>query len=174
MARTKALTDKQRNIGARNRANAQKCTGPRTAAGKARSAGNALTHGLCAATPRDARDVADREARAEVLAEILEPGDALEAALVHRVAAALQRLEKCDHLEAQAFDAGLRADQRDDGDILVNDKRCRGAFAMLTRYRASAAHDLRATLAQLREGRRRDAERNQKEEIPNNDNDLPG
>lgn len=39
---------------AANRANAQKSTGPRTAAGKARAAGNSRRHGLTAAPPADA------------------------------------------------------------------------------------------------------------------------
>jgi len=135
-------TDKELAIRERNRANAQKSTGPRTAAGRARSAMNALTHGLRAETPRDEADVADRARRAALLADTLGPADAFEAALIHRMAAAFHRLEKADHLESQAFDAAVVLRQPTAGAILTHQQRVQAGFAAINRYRATAQQDL--------------------------------
>ena len=102
---------------ARNRANAQKSTGPRTAAGKARASRNAITHGL--AGPVDGAEVANRDRRAAALALEIAPGGAVEAALVERLAAAFQRLEKADHLEAQLFDGCIPLGRRAAGDAAL-------------------------------------------------------
>jgi hypothetical protein len=135
-------TEKELNIRARNRANARKSTGPRTAAGKRRSAMNALTPGLRAQTPRDEADVADRARRAALLADTLEPEDDFEAALVHRMASAFQRLEKADHLESQAFDSAVVLRETTPGAIVTNQQRVQAGFAAINRYRATAQQDL--------------------------------
>jgi hypothetical protein len=135
-------TDKEIAIRARNRANAQKSTGPRTAAGKARSAMNALTHGLRAETPRDEADVADRARRAALLMETFAPTDAFETALVHRMAAAFQRLERADHLESQAFDSAVMLKEPTPGAIITQQQRVQAGFSAINRYRATAQQDL--------------------------------
>ena len=135
-------TEKERNIRDRNRANARKSTGPRTAAGKTRAAMNALTHGLRAETPRDEADVEDRAARAALLARTLEPADDFEVALVHRMAAAFQRLEKADHLESQAFDSAVQLRPTTAGAIVTQQQRVQTGFAAINRYRATAQQDL--------------------------------
>src|SRR4051812_16152639 len=53
------------DISARNRANAQHSTGPKTPAGKGRSAQNARTHGLTATTPPPDLPVPDPTAQLE-------------------------------------------------------------------------------------------------------------
>ena len=98
-----------------NRRNARKSTGPRSAAGKAASAANALSHGLTAAS-----DVllADESADAfacmqrDVLAD-LAPQDALQAMLARRIVMLLWRLDRAARLEAELFVHGELAAKRD-------------------------------------------------------------
>ncbi len=138
----RALTGKQLAIRERNRASAQKSTGPRTVAGKARSARNALTHGLTAESPRDEADVADRAQRAALLIETFQPADDFELALIHRMAAAFQRLERADHLESQALDSAFSLRPRTAGAVLANQTRMQTGFSAINRYRATAQTDL--------------------------------
>jgi hypothetical protein len=158
---TRRLTEKEKERRARNRANAKASTGPRTAAGKARASRNAITHGLTARGPIDEAEAADRDRRAAALARDLEPESDVERALVDRLAAAFQRLEKSDHLEAQVFDGAFRLGDVPPGVILSKQPHCRQTFAVLNRYRATAAGELSHTLRLLeglREARRRAAE----------------
>jgi len=161
-------TDKEVTIRTRNRANARKSTGPRTAAGKTRAAMNALTHGLRAETPRDEADVEDRARRTALLADTLEPEDAFEQALVHRMAAAFQRLEKADHLESQAFDSAAQLRATTPGAIVTNQQRVQTGFAAINRYRATAQQDLFNAYRMLEVYRReRDRDAGEVRELPN-------
>lgn len=135
-------TSKEIAIRERNRRNAQKSTGPRTRAGKRRSALNALTHGLRAESPRDAADMEDRERRAEVLMVTFDPEDDFETALVHRMASAFQRLERADHLESQALDSAIVVSKPTTGRILTNQRQIQASFGAINRYRATAQRDL--------------------------------
>ena len=86
---------------AANRANAQKSTGPRTPEGKARSALNALTHGLTAITPvLPDEDPTTYEALRQRLFEQYRPVLALEAELVEALANTLWRLRRVGPMEA--------------------------------------------------------------------------
>jgi hypothetical protein len=88
-----------------NRLNATKSTGPRTAAGKATSASNALTHGLTAARiliPGESADAFAALSRA--LHDELAPQGALEELLVERITGMLWRLRRVPQ-----FEAGLMA-----------------------------------------------------------------
>ena len=62
--RRKAVTGKRRDIIARDAAKAQKCTGIKTAKGKAPPAHHALVHGFCAAAPGVIDEPAPEEPRA--------------------------------------------------------------------------------------------------------------
>ncbi|MEO1093060.1 MAG: hypothetical protein AAFX81_20770 [Pseudomonadota bacterium] len=133
-------TAKQLAILERNGASARASTGPRTVAGKAKAARNALTHGLRAEGGRDVEDVADRLARAELLVETFQPEDAFEEALLHRMAAAFHRLEKADHLESQTLDVSLG--ELSPGQVLSRLGKVQSGFAAINRYRATAQTDL--------------------------------
>jgi len=152
------LTAKERERTQRNRANARASTGPKTAAGKGRASRNAITHGLTARGPVDEAEVADRDRRAAALALEIAPEGDVEVALVDRLAAAFQRLEKADHLEAQLFDSAFRLGDVPPGMLLYRQTDCRQTLAVLNRYRATAAGEMIQTLRTLeglREGRRR-------------------
>ena len=113
---------------AASRANGAKSRGPRTAEGKARSAQNALKHGLSARKhvllPDDSR--AEFKALEGALLEELRPEGALQTLLVHRLVAAAWRLARADRLEFGLLtgDGALESPGR----VLVRDGRAAGVL----------------------------------------------
>jgi hypothetical protein len=100
---------------AANRANAQASTGPRSEEGKARSAQNALKHGLCA--ERLLLDGEEPEAwealRADYLARLAPHGEA-EERLAERIAQLAFRRERGSVAEAAAWRGYARGGSIDD------------------------------------------------------------
>ncbi len=95
------MTEKQLSA---NRANAARSTGPRTQAGKAKSAGNALKHGLTAERAIfPGEDPAEYAAFRDQLMLEQAPTCALGAALVDRLASTLWRLRRVPYLETAFF-----------------------------------------------------------------------
>ena len=96
-----------------NRLNAQKSTGPRTEAGKAVVAQNAVRHGLLSEkTVISGEDPGQFESyRAMLLAE-LHPAGAMEAILAERIVGLAWRLRRADRLQAEVFDTLLAKDDR--------------------------------------------------------------
>ena len=139
---TRVVAHNRRALVARNRASAAKSTGPRTAAGKAVSSKNALTQGLTAQTPRDEQAVADRDRRIADPAAVVAPRDACEQGLVARLAPALQRLERADHLESRSFELALPIGPQSPCAILTLSARCRHAFEVINRDRATAVQEI--------------------------------
>ncbi|HKX07433.1 MAG TPA: hypothetical protein VJN67_04535 [Stellaceae bacterium] len=94
---------------AANRLNAQKSTGPKTAAGKARVAQSALWHGLTAASlvvlDEDAADFDDFH---DCLTRDLEPRGTFECALVERIAVLSWRLRRVAKAEAALINRSAR------------------------------------------------------------------
>ena len=89
-----------------NRANATKSTGPKTAAGKARSRWNAHKHGLTAETLTLAgEDVGDFEELRDALVARFGPRCVLEAELVDRLSGILWRLRRAPSFEAAILKA---------------------------------------------------------------------
>src|SRR5262245_25344994 len=87
-----------------NRRNAENSTGPRTEAGKQRSARNALRHGLTAETVvLPLEDAEDYQAFEEAVLAGFEPETAVERELVLRVAALLWRLRRAGSIETGLF-----------------------------------------------------------------------
>jgi hypothetical protein len=97
------------SLAERNRANARKSTGPRSAAGKAIASRNALRHGVLADTPviPDLEQPADWQEHRSGILDALHPDGALEVALAERIALALWRLARL----ARAEQASVALDQ---------------------------------------------------------------
>ena len=86
---------------AASRKNGAKSQGPKTPEGKARSARNALKHGLCAENHLvSAEDEQEYEALEAALFGELAPVGVLQAVLVRRIVRAAWRLERADRLAA--------------------------------------------------------------------------
>jgi len=84
-----------------NRANAQHSTGPRTAAGKARSSLNALSHGLTASSPvLPSEDRAAYDQHCRQLFDEYQPATPTETELVQELADTSWRLRRIPLLEA--------------------------------------------------------------------------
>ena len=166
-----------------NRRNAAKSTGPRTAEGKAISAGNAVTHGLLAGQvvlPDESHEHfgAFRE---EFMGD-LSPIGALENVLADRAAAMVWRLRRAAKFEERMIDAELELDRAggftveimgldDEGektkDAGLSDRRtaavkattscmAKGTYAKICRYEC---HIERAMYRALHELQRRQARR---------------
>ena len=94
-------TEKQRSA---NRENAQKSTGPKTLAGKARSARNAIQHGLyCQEVVLPWEDAAAYEELEQSFWDTCNPVDAIEAALVRQMTAAEWKLQRTQRGEAHGL-----------------------------------------------------------------------
>ncbi len=153
-----------------NRSNAQKSTGPRTAAGKTIVSRNAVKHGLCG---RDivihGEDPGEFESyRDRMLAE-LDPLDEIESDLAERIVSLSWRLQRAERLQAAAFDS-LYAQQRHcvaeqldkkqdaDGDstfgrALVRDFANNRVLDRLLMYERRIEHSLYRTMAELKRHR---------------------
>ncbi|MGH8722887.1 MAG: hypothetical protein ACREU4_12935, partial [Burkholderiales bacterium] len=128
---------------AASRRNGARSRGPKTPAGKARSAQNALKHGLraqkCIVLPGE-RASAFEAFEAALLAE-LAPEGALQAVLAQRVVAASWRLARAERLEAELFAQNM-LDGRGLGLALIRDCNGARAFDTLLRYRGGTLAEL--------------------------------
>jgi hypothetical protein len=148
-------------VGARalaSRRNGAKSRGPKTAAGRARSARNALKHGLRAQTVLLGDEDPARFAKfaAGMRAE-LAPSSPLQAELVARITVAAWRARRADRLEAALLGRYLGADPQHRGDPqealgagLIRDGHGPRALQTLVRYRGSALAELFRALGALR------------------------
>jgi hypothetical protein len=134
-----------------SRRNGAKSCGPKTPEGKARSAQNALKHGLrsqkhIVLPGESAAEFAALEAS---LLEELAPQGALQAVLARRVAAAAWRLERAERIEAELFEHYLRGD-RNLGVALIRDGNGARSFDTLLRYRGGTLAELWRALRTLK------------------------
>jgi hypothetical protein len=133
-----------------SRKNGARSRGPKTAAGKARSAQNALRHGLRAEkyvvlADEDADEFGALEAALE---DELAPAGALQRFLARRVACAAWRLMRAERLEVELF-AERRAHQGGLGLALIRDGNGSRSFETLLRYRGAAQAELWRALRTL-------------------------
>ncbi len=134
-----------------SRRNGAKSCGPKTPGGKARSAQNALKHGLRAQKhmvlpSENAAEFAELEA---ALMEELAPEGALQSALAQRVVAAVWRLSRAERLEADLFALNQLAGWSL-GHALIRDGNGARSFDTLLRYRGGALAELWRALRTLK------------------------
>jgi len=134
-----------------SRRNGARSRGPKTPEGKARSAENALKHGLRAQKHivLPSEDAAEFEALEAALMEELAPEGALQSVLAQRIVAATWRLSRAERLEAELFAENHLAG-RSLGLALIRD--CNGArsFDTLLRYRGGTLAELWRALRTLK------------------------
>ena len=140
-----------------SRKNGAKSRGPKTPEGKARSAQNALKHGMRAlryvVLPDE--DGVEFQALEAALVEELAPVGALQLVLVRRVAMAAWRLARADRLEVELF-AERRWEDAGVGMALIRDGNGTRSFETLLRYRGAAMAEFwRALQAPSRRSRPR-------------------
>jgi hypothetical protein len=134
-----------------SRKNGAKSCGPKTPEGKARSAQNALKHGLRSQkhVVLPGESAAEFEALEAAIIEELAPQGALQAVLARRVVAAAWRLERAERIEAGLFEHCLRGD-RNLGVALIRDGNGPRAFDTLLRYRGTTLAELWRALRTLK------------------------
>jgi hypothetical protein len=134
-----------------SRRNGAKSRGPNTPAGKARSAQNALKHGLRAlkyvVLPDES--AAEFQALEAALVEELAPVGALQMALARRVAVAAWRLARADRLEVELF-AERSYSNASPGLALIRDGNGTRSFETLLRYRGAAMAEFWRALRTLK------------------------
>jgi hypothetical protein len=136
---------------AASRHNGAKSRGPKTPEGRARSAQNALKHGMRAEKhivlpDEDAAEFAGLEA---ALVEELEPVGALQTVLARRVAVAAWRLARADRIELELF-TERRAPTGGLGLALIRDGNGARSFETLLRYRGAAIAEFWRALKTLK------------------------
>jgi hypothetical protein len=134
-----------------SRTNGAKSRGPKTPEGRARSAQNALKHGMRAQKhfvlpDEDGAEFAGLEATA--VAE-LAPVGALQTVLARRVAVAAWRLARADRIEAELFEERRSADGGL-GLALIRDGNGPRSFETLLRYRGAAMAEFWRALRTLK------------------------
>jgi hypothetical protein len=138
---------------AASRRNGARSRGPKSPEGKARSAQNALKHGLraqkCIVLPGERASAF--EALEAALLEELAPEGALQTVLARRVVAAAWRLERAEHLEVQLFAWNqLDGGGRSLGLALIRDCNNARAFDTLLRYRGGTLAEFWRALRTLK------------------------
>ena len=134
-----------------SRRNGAKSRGPKTPEGKARSARNALKHGMRAEKhvvlpDEDAGEFAAFEA---ALVAELAPVGALQTVLARRVAVAAWRLERADRMEAEVLEF-RSCEDTNAGLALIRDGNGTRSFETLLRYRGAAMAEFWRALRTLK------------------------
>ena len=150
------MTAPSRRRSLASRRNGAKSRGPRTAAGKARSARNALKHGLCAdkflLLPQE--DAGAFAALEKALLAELAPVGAFQAELIARIVAAAWRARRADRLEAALLGIHLADDRANPGAALgyglMRDGHGPRALDTLVRYRGAVLAELFRSLGALK------------------------
>jgi hypothetical protein len=158
-----------------NRANARRSTGPRTAAGKAKSSLNALKHGLRAqATVLPGENISDFHTLVDELENQFQPATALEWTLLRQLADAEWRMRRVPHIEAGVLTKKLHESREHYethpdqlpadpgleetfliGAMAASDAAGADVFSKLSRYEARLSHRYFKALEHLRQAQDR-------------------
>jgi hypothetical protein len=134
-----------------SRKNGAKSRGPRSPEGKARSAQNALRHGMRAlqyvVLPDE--DAVQFQALEAALLDELAPEGALQLVLARRVAVAAWRLARADRMEVELFEE-RRWEDAGVGMALIRDGNGTRSFETLLRYRSAAMAEFWRALKTLK------------------------
>jgi hypothetical protein len=135
-----------------SRKNGAKSRGPKTPEGKARSAQNALKHGLRAQKyvvlpEEDADEFAGLEA---AMLEELAPIGTLQTVLARRVAVAAWRLARADRIEVELFAQRSWGADANPGLAMIRDGNGTRSFETLLRYRGAAMAEFWRALRTLK------------------------
>jgi hypothetical protein len=134
-----------------SRKNGAKSRGPKTPEGRARSAQNALKHGLRAqkyvVLPQE--DAAEFEALETAILAELAPVGALQTLLARRIAVAAWRLERADRLETEVLEVRSH-EGANPGVALIRDGNGTRSFETLLRYRGAAMAEFWRALRTLK------------------------
>ena len=134
-----------------SRKNGARSRGPKTPAGKARAAQNALRHGMRAlqyvVLPDE--DAVEFQALEAALVDELAPEGALQLVLARRVAVAAWRLARADRMEVELFEE-RRWEDAGVGMALIRDGNGTRSFETLLRYRGAAMAEFWRALKTLK------------------------
>lgn len=140
-----------------SRRNGARSRGPVSAAGRERSAGNALKHGLRSSTVRllGTENEAEFLALAAALHAELAPEGTLQEHLVGQIVLAIWRGRRSDRIETELFNFYLEKDRPlepvpDFGLLVIRDRNGARALDALLRYRGSVQTELFRALAALK------------------------
>ncbi len=141
-----------------SRSNGARSRGPLSVEGRARSAQNALKHGLRASRVRllGNEDEAEFLALTAALRAELAPAGPLQEHLAGQIAAAIWRARRSDRIEAELFDYYLEQGRRgsdsapDFGLLVIRDRNGARALDTVLRYRGSVQAELFRALAALK------------------------
>ncbi len=146
-----------------NRLNAQKSTGPKTPAGKARSSRNAFIHGLSSQRPTvTIENSAEFNAFANKFMDQYEPLDPSEIFLVRRIACMAWRIQRAQCYETLVLDNlcnsipedDTRTDQDVFSQLLLDDFRNHQTLAKLQRYETQLERSILRCMKELRDSRK--------------------
>jgi hypothetical protein len=136
---------------AASRINGARSRGPKTPAGKARAAQNAIKHGMRALKYVVLPDESAAEFHEfeEAMVDELAPVGAVQAVLARRVAVAAWRLARADRMEVELFEE-RRWEDAGVGMALIRDGNGTRSFETLMRYRSAAMAEFMRALRTLK------------------------
>jgi hypothetical protein len=148
-----------------NRANAKKSTGPRSAAGKARSAMNSTRHGLLAnRVLLDGENEEELKLLRDGMRSSLRPVGELEEELAERMIASVWRKRRGDRVELGLWDwrGTVSSGQSTLANVFFMDSQHDQSLQKLTRYMTAASGEFRRAFQMLKEAQ--DARRTQEDD----------